>query len=295
MPSEPPRILVVALCGLPGAGKSALASALATSPPLDATVSLIDADAIESAARGTDTWSRETWRSSRMELLSRVAAAISGARDARDARALIIVDDNAWLKSMRRALWVLARDAQCAFCTLWVDACEAEAGARNAARDASARISGDTFARMALAFEPPTASTWESASALRVEAGAIAGGADAVVATARALLAAHGWERSRVPPLPDVQDAIAAALERERLRRDVLAAADAALRAAVAARHAARAADIAELPARKARALAAARALLTGGVFEAAMAWGEDGAASRISSWAEARLDEAIQ
>jgi urea carboxylase len=56
-----------------------------------------------------------------------------------------------------------------------------------------------------------------------------------------------------------------------------------------------RAADIAELPARKARALAAARALLTGGVFEAAMAWGEDGAASRISSWAEARLDEAIQ
>jgi predicted kinase len=139
---------VVALCGLPGCGKSTLARGirdeLSAARAADVEVVSFD-DALAAEARGSREqgreggegpalWSPELWHASRRHAFDRIegllrpsgpkgaaaaaeasagstAAAASASSTASRTR-IIIADDNAWLRSMRRHTYKLARDGE---------------------------------------------------------------------------------------------------------------------------------------------------------------------------------------
>lgn len=179
-PGDGARILLVALCGLPGSGKSTLSRALAveaerrlTERALD--VRVLSFDAFEDAGGG---WSPEAWHAGRAAARSAVSSSLLSLVAApADALSVLLVDDNAWYRSMRRAHFCAARGANaspgpgCAYVTLYLACPLPLALARNAQRPAGSRVPAGVVEAMHAAFQPPGGGgDWESGHALTVDA-----------------------------------------------------------------------------------------------------------------------------
>jgi len=92
---------------------------------------------------------------------------------------LVVVDDNSWLRSMRRPFYALARDAGASYLTLHLRLGSAEAALeRTAARAGGGgeSVGAEVIARMASALQAPTAaegaSNWEARYAWTIDASA---------------------------------------------------------------------------------------------------------------------------
>lgn len=145
--------MLLVVMGLPAAGKSTLARAL------DGIHVRFDDDL-------DDDFDVERWHESRRASLNRVRAAL-----ATDAK-LVIADDNCQYRSMRHTLFKLARDASCAFATVFVDVDVEEALRRNARRDD--KVPEVTIRRMASQLEPPDpSSSWERHSIVSSDVDAV--------------------------------------------------------------------------------------------------------------------------
>lgn len=176
---------LLTMCGLPGAGKSTLARAVAARAESDGIrVSLVSFDDVErrlasekseaSASRGYDAggstpgFDAATWKAARLEalttverlLLSEAEASVGedggGEKDDRR-RALIIADDNFYYAGMRQQCHRIARRARAAHAQLFVSISVAQAHARNESRDPRDVVPRDALERMADQFEPPAA------------------------------------------------------------------------------------------------------------------------------------------
>jgi len=179
------RACLLTMCGLPGAGKSTLARAVAARAESEGIrVSLVSFDDVErrlasekseaSASRGDDAggstpgFDAATWKAARLEalatverlLLSEAEASVGedggGEKDDRR-RALIIADDNFYYAGMRQQCHRIARRARAAHAQLFVSISVAQAHARNESRDPRDVVPRDALERMADQFEPPAA------------------------------------------------------------------------------------------------------------------------------------------
>jgi predicted kinase len=326
---DPPTILLLALVGLPGSGKSTLAAHLCD--PLNKHAFNACVVAYDSAPP-SEPWTPAAWHAGRTESLLRVSAALSEARArAPGARSVVIADDNAWYRSMRRPLWALARDAGAAFLSLYLEVGAAEAAARDGARPPPAHVGFATIERMARALEAPGGGSWEAPHAWVVDAA----GADAarVAAVVVARLAGAGgadaWRALPVPARPPpARNAEGAAAARAAAAESLLHQVDLALRRSVGrVAAAARAAGGGgegrgggsgggvnsggeAWAAAKAVALSLAKAAAATGALQAALGgWpngedgsdgdgegsaGEGGALQRLQAWADARIEGAL-
>ena len=183
------RACLLTMCGLPGAGKSTLARAVAARAESDGIrVSLVSFDDVErrlasekseaSASRGDDTgdstpgFDAATWKAARLEalatverlLLSETEGSIGGERDGGEnddrRRSLIIADDNFYYAGMRQQCHRVARRARAAYAQLFVSISVAQAHKRNESRDKNDVVPRDALERMADQFEPPAAEVY---------------------------------------------------------------------------------------------------------------------------------------
>jgi O-phosphoseryl-tRNA(Sec) kinase len=183
------RACLLTMCGLPGAGKSTLARAVAARAESDGIrVSLVSFDDVErrlasekseaSASRGDDAggptpgFDAATWKAARVEALVTVERLLlceaeaenvdedgGGEKDHRR-RALIIADDNFYYAGMRQQCHRVARRARAAYAQLFVSISVAQAHKRNESRDKNDVVPRDALERMADQFEPPAAEVY---------------------------------------------------------------------------------------------------------------------------------------
>ena len=184
------RACLLTMCGLPGAGKSTLARAVAARAESDGIrVSLVSFDDIErrvatekseasASLRGDDAgdWTpgfdAATWKAARVEALATVERLLlceaeaenvdedgGGEKDHRR-RALIIADDNFYYAGMRQQCHRMARRARAAHAQLFVSISVAQAHKRNESRDKNDVVPRDALERMADQFEPPAAEVY---------------------------------------------------------------------------------------------------------------------------------------
>ena len=147
--------MLLALAGLPAAGKSTITRALLARED-ERAVKIVSFDDDLDRAGAFDAWSPETWHAARAASLDRLRAACALPRDPHRTRPRIVVaDDNNPLRSMRHELYQLARDAGWAYATGHVDCGVAECERRNAAREGRARVPDETIAKMAGELERP--------------------------------------------------------------------------------------------------------------------------------------------
>ena len=183
------RACLLTMCGLPGAGKSTLARAVAARAESDGIrVSLVSFDDVErrlasekseaSASRGDDAggptpgFDAATWKAARVEALVTVERLLlceaeaenvdedgGGEKDHRR-RALIIADDNFYYAGMRQQCHRVACRARAAYAQLFVSISVAQAHKRNESRDKNDVVPRDALERMADQFEPPAAEVY---------------------------------------------------------------------------------------------------------------------------------------
>jgi tRNA uridine 5-carbamoylmethylation protein Kti12 len=298
LPQDAARFLLVALCGLPGCGKSTLARAVAAEPEpvsgraLD--VRVVSFDAFEAADSG---WSPETWHAGRAAAHASVAssvASLSAAGGGDDAPlAVLLVDDNAWYRSMRRAHYCTVREANgrdsgdaWAYATLYLACPLPLALARNAQRPASNRVPPDVIEGMHGALQPPsTDGDWESGHAVTIDASAALDGTTATVLEWLRDTTAHGPRASRHVPRPVVVDGDGGDEARAATAASVLHSAELLLRGHVgreiaAAPGAQRAALGPHLAGAKTRAWAAIRGLARSGLLAALLEGSGEGGQS---------------
>lgn len=68
---------------------------------------------------------------------------------------IIIIDDIMYLKSMRREIYVLARNNNIPLLTIWLNTSVDIAQARNNLRNETSRVSDESFSKILENFEPP--------------------------------------------------------------------------------------------------------------------------------------------
>lgn len=174
-PDGAPTVAVLLLCGLPGAGKSALACALAArlQAEADVAVTLLSVDVEEAALaaaagvdapdeRNRDGWHAGAWHAARERVCAAVRRAVADGALPSHPRRLLLVDDNHYYASMRRPYYTACRDARACWGVLWLDASLPAAAARNALRAGDARVREDVLLRMADRFEHPGGSAFAS-------------------------------------------------------------------------------------------------------------------------------------
>lgn len=188
--------LLLAFCGLPGAGKTTLAKALVEAVNEDPSllpftevqhVSFDDEYAREAAeslgkgAGGVLLWSPAIWHTSRASAMRQIREALVAATGERKPeriaessgqnfnstaesitsvrpppqRTILLVDDNLFLRSMRKPLYRLSQEVGAGFLVLHLHVPVEEANRRNSAREAEQQVSEATMARMASKFELP--------------------------------------------------------------------------------------------------------------------------------------------
>ena len=222
-----PRGVLVVLMGLPAVGKSTVARGVAAAADDSLRVDVVRFDDdLEARGAVAEAFDAEQWRASRAASLARVRSLLEAAGGGVDR--VVVADDNCEYRSMRRELFVAARDRGWAFAVVHVagasDVCER----RNAARPDRERVPAATIAAMAARLEPPDpAAGWERF------ARTLASGDDPalVLALAAAARAAGAPER---PEDPEVAAARLAAARGATARSDAHAL-DLRLRACVGA------------------------------------------------------------
>ena len=188
MASERANAFVLVLSGLPGSGKTTLATRLrARVIELEPTCEVVHAcyDAYEREARaettrsgeeGAGTFDPAVWKESRERAAEDVRRAIERANarceSSGDASTsgksmtLVIVDDNMYYHGMRWKMFRDARDARACCATAHVLTREVETTrARNAGRERDEIVSDEVFDRMARAFEAPVVTSPGDAAA----------------------------------------------------------------------------------------------------------------------------------
>jgi len=156
------------VCGLPGCGKSTFCRELLAratrEPELLGFTSVwhhMSYDAMEAELRGTASFTPECWQAARQrvaEAVSDLLATCSGGR------MVILLDDNMYYRSMRKQWYHFARDRNCAFHQLFLQAPQEICLARNAQRDGSQQVPEFSIHHMAETFEWPQigGSSWEA-------------------------------------------------------------------------------------------------------------------------------------
>ena len=223
-----PRGVLVVLMGLPAVGKSTVARGVAAAADDSLRVDVVRFDDdLEARGAVAEAFDAEQWRASRAASLARVRSLLEAAPGDGVDR-VVVADDNCEYRSMRRELFVAARDRGWAFAVVHVagasDVCER----RNAARPDRERVPAATITAMAARLEPPDPAVgWERF------ARTLASGDDPalVLALAAAARAAGAPER---PEDPEVAAARLAAARGATARSDAHAL-DLRLRACVGA------------------------------------------------------------
>lgn len=181
MSAQSPVCVLCVLVGIPAAGKSTLSRTLQAAAHEGSGISALggktatvrcvrfDDDLDAALTENGSEFDVEKWRASRAESLARVRTALDQFGSSPTPTSLVrvvIADDNAQYTSMRYHLFRAARDAACAFATVFVDVSVEDAVKRNALRISNERVPEATIRRMATQLEPPDGSkhTWEEHS-----------------------------------------------------------------------------------------------------------------------------------
>ena len=144
---KPAKGTLLGLMGLPAAGKSTLCEKLIDVKTHDIKIVRFDDDL--EATGAFEQWAPEKYHEARSISLRRVAGLLETS-----SASIIIADDNNHLRSMRHALFRLARDAGWAYATVQLECSQEVAEARNATRDRD-RVPSETITQMARDLEPP--------------------------------------------------------------------------------------------------------------------------------------------
>ncbi|TYZ61428.1 hypothetical protein PybrP1_005442 [[Pythium] brassicae (nom. inval.)] len=159
------QVVLVLLCGLPGAGKTSLARTLerhaGADRQADCRVQRLSFDDLFRAESQDAAFEPMLWKHCQGEMATRVrewrAAHASKALNASE-RLVLLVDDNFQYRSLRKRFARLASEGMstdCGFGILSVETPAAICRARNAARAEPERVPEHVFERMASAFEAP--------------------------------------------------------------------------------------------------------------------------------------------
>eukprot|EP00392_Amoebophrya_sp_AT5.2_P002833 g2838.t1 len=176
---------IVLLVGLPGAGKSYLCAEVLRRCPPDVEICLYDYDATEqelsfslqgTAASGAtaSTFDPDKWREARDLVLQRVRGKVEQAAEKQPdctaaGKRIHLLDDNFYLRSMRKPFWQLAREHRCQYKTVSVEASVESCLLRNSQRTGRAKVPDAIVLHMAEVLEWPHAGraggggqTWEN-------------------------------------------------------------------------------------------------------------------------------------
>jgi len=123
------RTCLLALCGLPGAGKTTLSRRMVrhlTENHSKVLPKLISFDEVGEEAGLGEEYSPEVWKANRRKAHSLVESELKQDPDdarqvGREKKKLVIVDDNMHLRSMRRQMYLLARKHRTAFVILYLE------------------------------------------------------------------------------------------------------------------------------------------------------------------------------
>ena len=163
---------LVVLCGLPGAGKTTLSENLvrevekthgSTSSlkvvPKHIAFDEVGGDDVQ--GRSSSEYDPDVWKKNRRKAHELVEAEVSTAPvELGEERKLVIVDDNMHLRSMRRQMYLLARQHRTDFVIVYVHIPLSEALGRNVRRGSSS-VPEHVISRMHSTFEPPS-ENWEA-------------------------------------------------------------------------------------------------------------------------------------
>ena len=145
---KPAKGTLLGLMGLPAAGKSTLCEKLMDVKTHNIKIVRFDDDL--EATGAFEQWAPEKYHQARAISLQRVAGLLE-----ESSASIIIADDNNHLRSMRHALFRLARDAGWAYATIRLECSQEVAEARNSTREGRERVPAETITQMAQDLEPP--------------------------------------------------------------------------------------------------------------------------------------------
>ena len=154
--------VVVLVIGIPGAGKSSFASRLAQHFNGCRVIyfdSYVDAECV---------WSENTFKQYRELALNDVNQILTESN--RPKESVLIIDDIMYLKSMRREIYVLARDNCAKLLCIWIDCSLDNAIKRNNNRTGTGKISEESIFRVNSLFEPPDPTYITDRHYIRVDA-----------------------------------------------------------------------------------------------------------------------------
>uniref|UniRef100_A0A7S2W7Q0 Uncharacterized protein n=1 Tax=Rhizochromulina marina TaxID=1034831 RepID=A0A7S2W7Q0_9STRA len=164
-----PRV-VVALMGIPGAGKSTLCDALEACKPsgvescavsFDEVMDELHSQSMAASPHLPHQFDPVLWKQSRARAFQNAQEFLEqrsmGENDSPAAARVVFLDDNLHYRSMRKEARRLARDSNAGLIILWVD-CDIETAVeRNRARDERRRVPEASITRIHAALEPPEA------------------------------------------------------------------------------------------------------------------------------------------
>lgn len=193
---------LILLVGLPGAGKSSFVQALAADEEWKSIVLPISFDDAE-AAESAHEFSPEAWRRARQAVSQRVGRILeesfASARP-HGMPLLIVLDDNFYLRSMRKTYFQLARAQRAQYKLVVFDASVTECAARNGGRSGRARVPDFVVEHMADTIEWPVAapaagSEEEANSSIGAPGGELLQERAASSQSPKKLSASGTWER----------------------------------------------------------------------------------------------------
>jgi tRNA uridine 5-carbamoylmethylation protein Kti12 len=141
--------VTVLLIGIPGAGKSYFASRLAQHFSAGQVISF-DAYVDEECD-----WNENTFKQYRELALHDINQIFTEKNRSKDFDTVLIIDDNMYLKSMRREVYVMARDNNTKLLCIWIDSSLENSIRRNNERTGKDKILEESIFRIHKLFEPP--------------------------------------------------------------------------------------------------------------------------------------------
>lgn len=160
------RVLVL-LLGLPAAGKTSLARGLAATTRGDTSIVIVSYDEHLSLLSPSDgPFSSDLWRRNRDSCINLCKSQLSTQLSPGHCRQVVVVDDNMQFFSMRKEVYKLARDMQCAFVQVHVSSPLELCLQRNKTRKKSSQVPDSVIVKMKRVFDVPRPDIhpWEAAT-----------------------------------------------------------------------------------------------------------------------------------
>jgi tRNA uridine 5-carbamoylmethylation protein Kti12 len=177
--------VVISMCGAPASGKSTLSTRLLKRAE-EAFASLADCELIhfDNYEEDREAWGKGSFQSGRNHALAQLLSMLSGVRDAEGLAChkqepsndhcdhpkavLAIVDDIMYLRSMRREVYVIAREHRCHHLVVYVDTDLDVCRERNSSRNEVTKINEQSLQRIHSQLEPPRCSDIADRHSVRV-------------------------------------------------------------------------------------------------------------------------------